>query len=235
MKKLLVVGIALLAILTLGPREAAAASFSVDFCPEDATCPDGVTEASLTFTEILTGTDPNDYTVVATFTTDGTEDADLLLKAIDITIGGAQGGIEADGGDYESVPTLDSSTTGGWSAVDWGKIPGCADPGGDNSFCTENSTGVDLSTTPYELEFTVDLVDAFGALESGDIVNLRAQFLPTGNMSPSGGPLGGTIGGGEAGVVGGGEAGVAPEPTLLAMLGAGLALAGRRLRRKVSR
>jgi hypothetical protein len=241
MKKLVVVGTALLAVLTLGPREAAAASFTVDFCPEDGTCPAGVDTASLTFTENLGTADVNDYTVVAQFDTDGTEAADLMLKAIDITIGGAQGDIEANGGDYESIPVLTATTTdfANWSAVDWGKIPGCADPGGDNSFCTENTTGVDLSTTPYTLTFTVDLADAFGALESGDSVNLRAQFLPHGNLSPDGGPLGGSVGGGEGGLVGGtiggGAGGLAPEPTLLTMLGAGLALAGRRLRRKASK
>ena len=241
MRKLTFVVAALLAVLTFGPREASAASFSVDFCPQDSTCPDGVTEASLTFIEDLsTATDLNDYTLIVTITADNTADPNLYLDSIDVTISGAAG---ANNSDYEALPTLvevNGNPPGTNWTIDWGKIPNCLNPGGDNSFCTESinaiaGTGIIQYNTTNTFEFTVDLVEAFGALESGDDVNLRAAFFPNGNLSPGGGPLGGSVGGGGGGVVGGGGGGLAPEPTMLAMLGAGLALAGRRLRRKASR
>ena len=230
----------MLAVLTLGPRDAAAASFSVDFCPQDSTCPDGVTEASLEFIEDLGTADVNDYTLIVTITADDTADTDLFLDAIDVTIGGAAG---LNNSDYEFLPTLNEvngAAPGGNWTVDWGKVPNCLNPGGDNSFCAESigviaGTGIIQYNTTNTFEFTVDLVDAFGALSSGDEVNLRAAFFPNGNLSPGGGPLGGSVGGGSGGVVGGGGGGLAPEPTMLAMLGAGLALAGRRLRRKASK
>ena len=65
--------VAVIVAATFMATRAEAAAFTIDFCPEDDTCPDGVTEASLTFDEILTGTDPNDYNVTATIVGDLTQ------------------------------------------------------------------------------------------------------------------------------------------------------------------
>ena len=53
-------GLAVLVFMGLAPR-AHAGAFTINFCPGGDGCPANVTGARLTFDEILTGNDPNDY------------------------------------------------------------------------------------------------------------------------------------------------------------------------------
>jgi len=227
-----------------------ASSFTIDFCgaTPDTTCPTGVTEASLTFTEVLTGSDPNDYTLVLRISGDAT--APKYVDEVSFTIdkvatpGGYQGGL----------PTLTSNPgTGTPWQVFFDNISGNAgsctsSTNNSNEVCTQSakggvppdSYGAVLPGNTLEWGFSVNLDDAITALAVGRNVNLRAQFLDAnggtgtiknaGILSPNGGGLTECVddcGGG--GVSGQAEV---PEPASLLLFGTGLAFVARRVRRK---
>jgi hypothetical protein len=219
--------------LVFGASPASAASFTVNFCPGDATCPTGVTEASLTFDEILGG-DPNDY--LLTLRLAGGPTAPAFIDEVQFTIEGAQ--TPPGTNDYEFKPTLSSAPlgVGNWSvyydAVD-GSAGACtADTGSANAICAQPASWPSANGI-NDWVFLVDLVDGFGPLGVGSGVNLRAQFLKAdgknaGILSPGGGTLVTTTG--TVTTTGGVTTGSVPEPTAFALVGLGLILGAHRLR-----
>jgi hypothetical protein len=225
MKRILMVGVAL---LTLHALPASAASFTVNFCPGDATCPAGVLEASLTFTDIANA-DPNDY--ILDLVIIGSASAPAFVDEVSFTIPGVQ---TPDG--YEALPSLQSfPSTGGTWVPHFDNVNGSAtsctsNAGGSQEVCAESqgagNNGALLPSQTLTWQFLVDLAGTF-ALGEGSEVNLRAQFLNAeggnaGILSPGGGtlteeppPPGTSV----------------PEPSSLLLLGAGLiAMAGKRVK-----
>jgi hypothetical protein len=111
MKRLLVIALPLVA-LSLRAAPADASSFTYNFCGfvgDSSTCPNGVTEASLTFTEIADtpgNTDPNDYTLDLVIK--GTTSAPRFVDEVSFSITG----VDTPGG-YEFLPTLSASPSTG--------------------------------------------------------------------------------------------------------------------------
>lgn len=220
------------ALALLGPREAeAAAVYSVNFCPGDATCPTGITEASLSFAEIANA-DPNDYTLTVKIT--GNASAPALLDVIQVKVDGV-----AVPGGYESLPTLTSSPAGATWSVFFDQInngPGsCASnsfQGG--AFCAQSSNnGVTQTSTSNIFVFNVDFVDSVAPLGVGSAVNLRAAFNNSeggnaGILSPGGGTLSSSNGGPPGSVS-------EPGTTSLALVSLALLGAGIRARRNRQR
>src|SRR3954451_14203308 len=82
------IGVVAGAVMLVGmasPGEAATILVA-NFCPQNASCPAGLTEASLTISDIAGG-DANDYNVTATFT--GNASAPAFLDMFSFTIAGA--------------------------------------------------------------------------------------------------------------------------------------------------
>ena len=167
-------GCALFAVALMMGRSAEAASFTVNFCPGDSTCPTGITEARLTFDEILTGSDPNDYNLTIRIV--GNSSAPKYLDEVSFSSSGV-----ATPGGYEFLPTLNSAPTGGspWNVffdnVNGG--PGCGAPPASSQEVCAQSTGYGPSAQQVnEFKFLVDLAGTF-TLGVGTTANLRAQFL----------------------------------------------------------
>lgn len=169
---------AFLSIVSAMP--ATASPLTVNFCPSAASCPTGVTEASLTFTEIVNG-DPNDYILALTIKGDST--APMYVDEVSFAIDG----IQTPAG-YEIKPTLLDAPGGGapW-AVYWDNISASAgscdgDTGHSQSVCAQSGPkdptnfGAVLPGQTLTWEFLVDLAGA-AALSDTSLVNLRAQFL----------------------------------------------------------
>src|SRR5262245_7467036 len=98
MRKSRILGLGLFVAMAMGTvSTASAAPFLIaDFCPQNGSCPTGVTQARLTI-EANTGTvDANDYFVVASFV--GNASAPAFLDMLSFTITGA-----ATPGGYTSV------------------------------------------------------------------------------------------------------------------------------------
>src|SRR5688572_19138214 len=112
---------------------AQAATFTINYCPGDASCPANLSEASLTFDEILTGADPNDYNVTIAIV--GGPGAPQFIDTVQFSIAG----VDTPTG-YEARPTLVSAPLQGaaWS-VYWDVIAG--NPA-DCSADTSNGQGV---------------------------------------------------------------------------------------------
>src|SRR5262245_55807772 len=87
--------------------KAEAASFTVNFCPGAASCPNGISEARLTFDDVLSGTDPNDYTVTIKIVGNATSPA--FVDSVSFSIDGAQ-----TPGSYEALPLLSVHPAGTW-------------------------------------------------------------------------------------------------------------------------
>jgi hypothetical protein len=185
MKKVFL-GAAVLAAGLLSATSAQAASFTIDFCPEDSTCPAGVTEASLTFDEILGTTDPNDYDLTIVITGDAS--SPTWIDAVQFAIAGV-----ATPGGYESKPALQSSPViaGTTWTVYWDNVSNSPTNCTSDTF---QSQGVCIASNPVgddnngaltngtnTWKLTVDLagdensLNPFVLTESTP-VNLRAHF-----------------------------------------------------------
>ncbi len=194
MGRLLVLG-SLLFAFEAAPLSAA--PLTINFCPGDATCPAGVLEASLTFTEIA-NSDPNDYLLDVVIRGDSTAPAYVDELSFSLS------GIQTPGG-YEVQPSLVSAPLGGgpWS-VFWDNISGStksctANTTDSQEVCTQSGPGnsqnfgAPLPGQTLIWEYSVDL-SGTTALSTQSVANLRAQFLDSngknvGILSPGGGRL----------------------------------------------
>lgn len=231
---------ALVASLALA-RTSEAAAFSIDFCPGANGCPANVTEASLTFDEILSGSDPNDYELTIKIV--GGAGAPQLIDSVQFTITGVQ-----TPSGYEARPTLSDAPAQGaaWS-VYWDQIAGnptdCSTDTLQGQGVCAGSTGNGASTNGTNIwKFLVDLDDNESPLHVGSAVDLRVHFLKYGEKGQilNGGMLspesGGTL---ETGTTetstnetSTNETSTVPEPAELSLLGVALAFGARRLRRR---
>ena len=214
----------------LTSTEAAAASFTFDFCPSTECTGDNLTQATLEFTETVDAADPtdlNDYILELTLAGTGTDTIDQVSFTL--------GGVQTPGG-YESRPVVQNPTPDGlaWSVFydNVANAGSCLADGGSQEVCA-NSTGngptVDGTQT---WTWFVDLDNDLGVIGVGSSANLRAHFLtaaggPGGNFSPSGNVISTT----SVTTVITTDSDL-PEPTLLTLLGAGLAGVSLRLRRR---
>lgn len=173
---------------------ATASPLTVNFCPSSASCPTGVTEASLTFTEIA-NSDPNDYILDLVIKGDST--APTYVDEVSFALDGFQ-----TRAGYEVKPTLLDAPGGGapW-AVYWDNISASTGSCDDDtthsqSVCAQSGPkdatnfGAVLPGQTLMWEFLVDLSGS-GTLSETSFVNLRAQFLDSsgknaGILSPGG-------------------------------------------------
>ena len=232
-----VAGLALTA--SMGATKAEAASLTVNFCPGDSTCPANITEASLTFDEVMGG-DVNDYIATIRIVGDASIAAEpTFIDSVQFKVDGT------DSGDYEFQPILQTFPAAGapWE-VYWDNIsnaPGaCTSDGTGASGLCSNSTGAvsgALVDGINEWTFLVDFVDSYGPLEAGDPVNLRAEFDNAdmsnfGILSPGGGDLTTTTTTDDLNVD---TDTVVAEPATLILVGLSLGLGAHRARRKQQR
>jgi hypothetical protein len=218
------------AVLAAAGR-AEASTFSFNFCPGNVSCNADLSEASITFTTVDGTADVNDYTVTVRFV--GTL-TNTFIDSIDFT-----GGI-----DLATLPVMTSAPSGtvlgDWS-TQFDKISNgasnCIGGGGSQMFaCSKSTTGngpdfAGTNTFIYSVDFGgTDLIgaaskvdlralfvnaagDKVGAVMSpeGLFVTTTTTATPTTNGTPTTGSV--------------------PEPALLSLLGFGLAMSARRLRR----
>lgn len=234
-----------LALSSLG-AQAQAATFSVNFCPGNTSCPTGIIEASLTVIERLDTPDVNDYFVDLKLV--GTAQAPDVVDIVSFKIDSL-----LTTGDYEALPTLTSAPSGvnTWSTyfdnVSGSQSACTSNTGQQQSVCSNAAgNGVTVAGRTLQWRYEVDLA-ASRTLGSGSMVNFRAAFFDAqqvrkkvngqwkwvteyknaGILSPNGGALVCVAGcpppGGDRPI---------PEPTTLALLGAGLLGAGVARRRR---
>ena len=208
----------IIAVVLAAPA-VAAPIININYCPGDATCPAGVTEARLMFDEIVGG-DPNDYLVTIKISGDGS--APYYVDEVSFKIDSAQVA------DYEVLPSIVSAPIPGspWK-VYFDNISGStssciASTGQQQAVCSQSGPqdplnyGAPLRGQTLTWTFLVDLNDSEGPLSATSQVNLRAQFL--------------TESGKNAGILSPIPSSV-PEPGTLGLLGIGAALAAIRRRR----
>jgi PEP-CTERM motif-containing protein len=217
-------GLAASVAIVLGMAStASAAPFLVaNFCPQNLSCPAGLTQASLSIEANLGSVDLNDYFVTATFTGNGS--APAYLDMFSFTIAGA-----STPAGYTSV-TLQSAPAG----VTWGTFydnvnnsPGACTGTTNQSeeVCTNSlnpAIGAPLTSNTLTFSFLVDLAGTFQISPTNGL-NLRAAFNNSsggnaGILSPDGNyTTGGTV----------------PEPTSMVLFGlAALAAARARAARR---
>jgi hypothetical protein len=174
---------------------ASAYPVSINFCPGDATCPAGVTEASLMFVENLATTaDLNDY--YATLLISGDSTAPAYVDEVSFKVSSAQVR------DYEALPTLGAVPSTGTPWISYfdnvsGSANSCvSNTGQQHAVCAQSGPGNSsnhgavLPGQTLTWTFAVDFADSFGAVSLDDGLNLRAQFLTStgrnaGILSPS--------------------------------------------------
>jgi PEP-CTERM motif len=201
--------------VSLGSPAVAATIIDINYCPGDATCPAGVTEARLTFEDNLLTDDLNDYLVTIKISGDAT--SPYYVDEVSFKIDSAQVG------DYEVLPTLQSAPVPGspW-LVYFDNVSGSANSciastGQQQAVCSQSGPanpinyGAPLQGQTLTWTFLVDLNDSEGQLSADSSVNLRAQFLDQNGKN--------------AGILS-----PVPEPGTLALLGIGASVAaiGRR-------
>ena len=244
-----ILAVAAAAAFVIAAPAAHADTFKYNFCPIDDSCPDDLTEGSMTF-ETLDGTlDVNDYTLTVRFV--GTL-TDLFIDTIDFTANLQ----------FASLPTLTSAPTG-TALSDWttkyDKVNASAGNNCNGEIvnhlfaCSKSTTGNGPSVAGTN--DWVFLVDFLGddLLGEGNKVDLRALFVnsegrkvgtlmspsvhtfdTTGQSDTTG--TGDTTGAGDTTGVGdttgntSETTGSVPEPAMLSLFGAALAIGAHRLR-----
>jgi hypothetical protein len=209
-------GVASLAfLLTAMAQPAAAALITADFCPQNASCPSGLTVARLIIDPNLGTQDANDYIVTATFT--ATAAGPALLDMFSFTIAGVQ---TANPSGYTSV-TLQTPVTGAPAGATFATFfdsvsnaPGActSNTNQSNEVCTNSTNpaiGIPLAGTTLTFTFNVDLAGSFQIAANN---GLNSNGTNAGILSPNGSYTGGAGGGG-----GGGQ--TVPEPASLALFG----------------
>jgi len=205
----------------------AATILIADFCPDNASCPTGLTQARLTIDDNQTPA-VNDYLITATFT--GTAAAPSLLDMFSFTLGGV-----ATPAGYQTPVTLTSATSNGaalnlagfqtvYDNVSNTATACTTNTNSSNEVCTNtlNSLGIPLPGNTLVFTFLVDLA---GNLTIGTDLNLRANFNgPNGILSPNG-----RYTNGEGVVIN--PTGV-PEPASMVLFGLAALAGARRVRRR---
>lgn len=202
-----------------------AGPLTVNYCPGDSTCPTGIYEASLTFTDILNGDgDPNDYYLDIWIK--GTLAAPAYVDELSFSISGVQ-----TPGGYETQPDLLAAPNEGapwivfWDNIS-ASVKSCTkDTANSQEVCTQSEPGdktnfgAPVAGQALHWQYVVDLTGSF-QLSTSTNVNLRAQFL---NST-----------GGNAGILSpdGGRLTQVPEPSSLLLCAFGVLAAGGRFRRR---
>jgi len=222
-------------VTALTPTKAAATTFTLDLCDVNAAecAGDNLTEASLSFTTIDGTADLNDYDLIMTLIGTGTD----FINAVSFTINGVDNVTGATG--YETQPTV-VGPGGGWTAYydNVSNATSCTSDTNNSQEVCASSVGPGESVDGTNTwTWFVDISDALGVIGGGTGLNLRANFLtaaggPGGNFSPGGGIVSTTTDVVTTIIT---DTEDLPEPTLLALLGAGLAGVSLRLRQRKAR
>lgn len=218
-------------------RPSEATSLTVNFCPGDATCPAGVTQASLTFTPDTGTLDANDYLVDLIIA--GNSSSPAFVDEVSFTIDGVQ-----TPAGYDALPSLTAvpSTGAPWLTF-FDTVSGSAgscttNTGSSQEVCSgsggDGNHGAALPGQILEWTYYVNLSGST-TVGAGSNVNLRAQFLTddgknAGLLSPGGGALLVSCAAGEPACVT--TTAAVPEPATLTLFGIGLGIVARRVRRR---